>query len=408
MKIRTITVFIDPQSSSLEQVLPDLGRFASAASKAIEKTGFEVQTCRLATTPFPLWARPADQAAFPGLTARLAELASRQGFAYLALGPALPAEPDSYELIPAALAQADNLFFSGAMTTSAYGISTRAVTACANIIAECAKITADGFANLRFTALGNVQPGGPFFPAAYHTTGRPPAFALGMECADEILLAFQQAENLAQARDLLLARLEKKAATISAALQPLTSEYALEFLGFDFSSAPYPQDWCSAGAALEAVGVTRLGLHGSLAASAFLADTLKRGRWPQTGFNGLMLPVLEDNRLASRAAQGSLTIKDLLLYASVCGTGLDTVPLPGDSSPAQLAALLMDVAALSIRLDKPLTARLMPIPGKLAGDPIEFDFEFFASGRVMALQAEPLQDHLARQDMIDILPRMVI
>ena len=60
-----------------------------------------------------------------------------------------------------------------------------------------------------------------------------------------------------------------------------------------------------------------------------------------------MLPVLEDYTLAQRAAQGVLSVKDLLLYSAVCGTGLDTVPLPGDSSQEQLSALLLDVAALS-------------------------------------------------------------
>ena len=61
-------------------------------------------------------------------------------------------------------------------------------------------------------------------------------------------------------------------------------------------------------------------------------------------------------------------MKDLLLYSAVCGTGLDTVPLPGDVTADQLYALLLDLAFLSQRLDKPLTARLMPVPGKKAGD----------------------------------------
>ena len=87
-----------------------------------------------------------------------------------------------------------------------------------------------------------------------------------------------------------------------------------------------------------------------------------------SSFSGLMLPVLEDSVLAERAAEGTLTIKDLLLYSAVCGTGLDTVPLAGDINANQISSILMDLAALSLRLDKPLTARLMPIPGKKAGD----------------------------------------
>jgi len=77
-----------------------------------------------------------------------------------------------------------------------------------------------------------------------------------------------------------------------------------------------------------------------------------------------MLPVLEDSVLARRAEEGLLSIKDLLLYATICGTGLDTIPLAGDTTLEQLKAVIMDIAVLSVRLDKPLTARLMPIPGK--------------------------------------------
>jgi uncharacterized protein (UPF0210 family) len=84
----------------------------------------------------------------------------------------------------------------------------------------------------------------------------------------------------------------------------------------------------------------------------------------------------------------------------VCGTGLDTVPLPGDASSGQIAALLLDICALALRLDKPLTARLMPVPGKQAGDVTNFTFGFFANSRVMALKAEPLGKALGGSENI--------
>ena len=118
-----------------------------------------------------------------------------------------------------------------------------------------------------------------------------------------------------------------------------------------------------------------------------------------------MLPVLEDAVLASRAAEGFLSIKDLLLYSAVCGTGLDTVPLPGDIGPDQISSILLDLAALSLRLNKPLTARLMPIPGKTAGDPTEFDFEFFANSKVLAVESSGLGGVLEGDEVIDLGPR---
>jgi uncharacterized protein (UPF0210 family) len=96
-----------------------------------------------------------------------------------------------------------------------------------------------------------------------------------------------------------------------------------------------------------------------------------------------MLPVLEDAVLASRSKEDLYSVNELLLYSAVCGTGLDTVPLPGDVSVEELAGILLDVAGLAMRLDKPLTARLMPIPGAKAGDLTQFDFAYFANGRVL-------------------------
>jgi len=116
--------------------------------------------------------------------------------------------------------------------------------------------------------------------------------------------------------------------------------------------------------------------------------------------------VLEDTCLATRAAQGVLTVKDLLLYSAVCGTGLDTVPLPGDTTAGQMYAVLLDLAALSQRLDKPLTARLMPVPGKKAGDLTGFAFSYFANSRVLALESEPLTGLLAGADSLTLQPRL--
>jgi uncharacterized protein (UPF0210 family) len=115
-----------------------------------------------------------------------------------------------------------------------------------------------------------------------------------------------------------------------------------------------------------------------------------------------MLPVLEDSRLAQRAAQGTLSIKDLLLYSAVCGAGLDTVPLPGDISAGELAGILLDVAVLAQRLDKPLTARLMPVPGKKAGDRTDFEFAYFANSRVLPVESGSLTRSLAGDEVFYI------
>jgi uncharacterized protein (UPF0210 family) len=176
------------------------------------------------------------------------------------------------------------------------------------------------------------------------------------------------------------------------------------FGGIDFSLAPFPEDSRSLGEAMERLGVPAAGLHGSLAAAAFITSTLDRARYPRAGYNGMMLPVLEDSVLAKRAAEGVLSVSDLLVYSAVCGVGLDTVPIPGDTSEDQLSSILLDMAALSCRLQKPLAARLMPVPGKQAGDPTNFDFAYFANSRVMAVRAAALSGLLSGGNFMEISP----
>ncbi len=404
MKIRSITVFCSPGQPLNENVLGQAAQFIAAARPAFQGLGYEVQTARLVTPPYPLWL------GLPGLVdyaRQLYEKARLCGYEYLSLGPALPEYPDSYAAIPEVIAATRDVFFSGSMTDAAGAISLPAVRACAEIIWRCAGLEPNGFANLRFAALANVGPGSPFLPAAYHR-GEGLAFALATEAADLAVEAFR-APTVAEARSSLLQQVEQHAAALEEVGMLLEKDYGAVFGGVDFSLAPFPDVAHSSGAAMEALGVARLGEHGSLAAAALLAEAIDQAQFKHAGFSGLMLPVLEDTILAQRAAQGSLTVKDLLLYSAVCGTGLDTVPLPGDVTVEALQAVLLDVAVLACRLDKPLTARLMPIPGKQAGEATNFDFAFFANSKVMALDAGPLQGAFANSisQTIKLRPRHI-
>ena len=172
------------------------------------------------------------------------------------------------------------------------------------------------------------------------------------------------------------------------------------FGGVDLSLAPFPDDERSIAAALERLGVARFGASGTLFASAVLTSALGSTHIPRTGYSGLMLPVLEDSRLARRASEGLVTVDSLLLYAAVCGLGLDTVPLPGDTHSDELAAIILDMATLAARLDKPLTARLFPVPGAQAGDRTSFDFPYFANSRVLAVRGLGAADLLAKGHIV--------
>jgi uncharacterized protein (UPF0210 family) len=400
MKIRSITCFTDPHSP---RQLESLARLAEEGTQAFRAAGWEVQTTRLAARPFPGWLQTSRPNAAVQAVQRMEADAAGQGFAYLSIGPAHFTHLEDFALIPALISATRNTFVTAIMADAAGGVSLPAVRACGQIIAECAKITPDGFANLRFAALANVPAYTPFFPAAYHGD-EGMAFALAVECADAAVSAFQGASSLAEARAELLQTLNSAGQQLSQVAAGLSARFGAAFKGLDFSLAPFPEDCCSLAGAMQALGVDGVGLMGALTAGAILADTLDAGSWLRAGFNGLMLPVLEDSIMAAATAQ-ALTVKDLLLYSTVCGAGLDTVPLPGDASPEQLSALLLDVAALAVRLGKPLTARLMPVPGKSAGDTTEYDFGYFANGKIMALPARPLTGRLNGDETISLHPR---
>ena len=411
MKIRSITYFCNPQYPLDEKTLRQAATFLSDAKSAYEAAGYEVQTVRLATIPFPELLGEENIQRLPELTSQIDEIIQQLGIGYVSLGPALPGLPQSYEVIPDAIFVSRNVFFGGVMagsTDSKLSNSTiypAAIRACAEVIVKCAALEPNGFANLQFAALANVRAGAPFLPAAYHDSDEP-AFAIATESADLAVHAFENAKTLEDGRNALVSEITRHGQAISQIAQSILSGLHLpRFNGIDFSLAPFPDDAQSLGNAVEKMGVPRIGLHGSLAAAAILTEAIDRADFPHTGFSGFMQPVLEDSILAKRVEEGTLTIKDALLYSAVCGTGLDTIPLPGNITAELLVPLLLDLSALALRLDKPLTARLMPIPGKKAGDETNFDFAFFAPSRVMRLESAPLNSPFNQNEVLQIRKR---
>lgn len=404
MRIRSITYFLDPAQNPGKLIFPVIRAHKNALKKDLASAGFEVQSVRLATTPFPYWLNlENEQVAFQKIN-DLCSHAQESGFDYLSLGPC-PVDACSVEsIIPAILAVSEILFLSMQLADLQGKLSLPAIHSCAAVIKQVANLEADGFANLRFAALANVKPFTPFFPAAYGASGEL-AFSLAMECADTALNTFEQAPDVNSGCQALCSTFEEQAMKMESVIGKIRSQSPISFKGFDFSLAPFPEDWCSFGKALETMGVGAIGSAGSLAAAAILASALDSGKWKKVGFNGLMMPILEDNVLAARSGAGILSIYDVLQYSSVCGTGLDTVPLPGDIEVEKIQALLLDIAALGMRLNKPLTARLMPIPGKKAGDAVEFNFSYFAKGKVLDFSYSGLGHPLTAGNKIDIKPR---
>lgn len=387
MDIRSLTGFlslVDPLSSSALEPMHDLARAARAEFPA---AGFPLQTVRLATQPITEIA-PRDLTRF----ARDLEAACKANeIDYAALGAPRAdqrhAPLDLIDDIPAALAGTENIFASVQIASLEYGINLRAVHSAARAIRALSNLIPDGFGTFRFAALANCPPHSPFFPVAVQQ-GSQPAFAIATEGAPLAVEAFSDAQNLDEARSRLVQAVESAGKSIARIATELAGRSGFRFAGIDFSLAPFPEESKSIGTAIERLLGVQFGEHGTLFAAAFITDCLNRAVFPRVGFSGLMLPVLEDATLAARS--NLYTLDSLLLYSSVCGTGLDTIPLPGDTSADALAAILLDLATLAVKLNKPLTARLIPIAGLKAGDKTQYNFQYFANAQVLFPRARAL------------------
>jgi hypothetical protein len=389
MKIRSVTAFTNITWPLDEGTIAGVGRFLTDARLRFIDAGVDVQTVRLATPPFLDVIGDPDTAVLLDFARSLEALADKYKIDFVSIGPVVATTPlallMSIHALPELIAQTDKIFSGVLFAADNSGLNLAAAHAFAQTVQKVAQTTPNGFGNLRLAALANVPPGVPFFPAAYYQGG-PVCFALATEAADLAVSAFSRARSLTDARKRLIKAIEDAAAEVLDVVDGLVDDHQVRFKGIDFSLAPYPDQAISIGAAIESLGVDSFGGSGTVFATAFLTQSIRQATIPHTGFSGVMLPVVEDKILAQRAAEGSFSVNDLLLYSAVCGTGLDTVPIPGNTSPDEMAAIFLDLAALAVALDKPLTARLMPIPGRAVGQKVAFDFEYFANSRVLPVK----------------------
>lgn len=400
MKIRAITLGVNLEIPFRPTALAPAGDFMRAAKEAFEDSGFEIQTTRLATQPLEqLWGAPAGQDAIP-TAAALEQACLDHGIDYVSLGTVL-SKPGRQliPIIPDVIAATERCFLSVSVASREAGIDLAAIRGAALAIKRISEVTPEGFGNHRFAALANCPPNIPFFPGAYHAGGRE-VFTLGLESADLAVEAFQAAASLEDARARLVRAVEGVAARLQAVGDRLADEHGIAFGGIDFSTAPFPVPEVSTANAVEQLGVDKFGASGTLFAAACITDSLRRSSLRRAGYCGLFLPVLEDSVLAGRNTEGLFTLDSLLLYSAVCGTGLDTIPLPGDVSVEELASIVLDVATLAVVLDKPLTCRLMPIPGRKAGEMTNFAFPFFANTRVVSAKGLASERIVAKNETV--------
>jgi uncharacterized protein (UPF0210 family) len=357
--------------------------FLAAARRRFEEAGYVVQTTRVALNPLLVGASAAARAdAIPKLVA-LDALAAAHG-AMISIGPVFSAG-DVDESIGAwalQVARATKVMsFSGSVASAVHGVHREAVVMAAQVISALTDAGGGGIANFRFAAAACVPAGTPFFPVAYHEG--PPSLAVGLESPNLVRQAFTGATAPADASERLRALLDAELHPIEKLAQAVAEQGKRHYIGMDTSPAPGRDS--SIGLALETLTGHPFGSASTLQACAAVTAAIKSVAVKTCGYSGLMLPILEDPVLAERVTEGRIKLSDLLLYSTVCGTGLDVVPVPGDAAPEDLARVIGDVATLAVRLKKPLSARLFTVPGKKAGEHVEFTDPLLCPSKVMSL-----------------------
>ena len=382
-KIRTITAGINLKSTTDLVTVESAISFLQRTQKKFEDEGYEIQTLRIATQPFPEYLKGKTRREALADLKKIDEVVVARGV-LLSIGPVITDDRHDPEFALWAtqlVKETRNINFSVTVASPGRGIHSQTALTAAEAIVAIAATSPGGEGNFRFTAAANCLAGTPFFPVAYHQG--PDAFSIGLESPGLLQEAFEQSRDIQEAKAKLKTLLESELGPVEKLAVGVARDENRQYLGIDVSPAPSKE--ASIGAAIEALTRVPFGSASTLAACAAITDVLHSLSIKTCGYSGLMLPVLEDPVLAQRAAEGRYSVRELLLYSSVCGTGLDVVPLAGDTPANELAALIRDVAALSTKLHKPLSARLFPVPGKKAGERAEFNNPFLTSSVVMKL-----------------------
>lgn len=384
-RIRTLTVGVSISRYSDTQAIESALDFLAQTRRKFEDAGYLVQTIRVALNALLLGTPAAARRDAVPMLVGLDKLAAAHG-AVISIGPAFGADdsdPNIGEWAAQLARQTKVLSFSGAVASPARGLYREAVEMAARVTVALSTAGGGGIANFRFAAAACIPAGTPFFPVAYHEGST--SLAVGLETPNLVQQVFAQTKDPVRASEQLRVLLSARLQPIENLARNCAEQGKRRYLGIDTSPAPGRDS--SIGLALETLTGQPFGTASTLQACAAVTAAIKSVEVLTCGYSGLMLPILEDPVLANRVIEGRIKISDLLLYSTVCGTGLDVVPVPGDASPQQLTRVIGDVATLAVRLKKPLSARLFMVPGKKAGEPVEFSDPLLCPSKVMSLDA---------------------
>jgi len=371
-KVRAITGFITIDPKSYPAQIQETVTFLSRVRDAVKAAGYDVAGIRISTQPFPEFTRGLTRADALAVLRGIGDLAGTLRFSPN-IGPAMLTDiddPASADLLTEVLSAPGNRLNANIIVADDDGIHWNAVRQAARIIKTVGERSAHGQGNFNFAAIAMLKPYGPFYPGAWHPGGGPRSFAIGLESANVVMEVFEREHDPRTAGTILTNALAVHARAVEGAAMKTAAGSGWTYAGIDPTPAPGGQ--VSIGAAIESFIGAPFGSPGTETAAGIITRAVKDVPVKQTGYSGLMIPVLEETVLTRRWTEGTYGLDSILAYSAVCAGGVDTVPLAGDTSEAAIARIIGDVATLAFKWNKPLAARLLPAPGKKAGEMTEF------------------------------------
>jgi len=367
------------------------GNLVKVCNRIGEKYGIPVVNKRIAVSPVAVFGAPFSASQLVELAKALDKAAKEVGVDFIGGFTALVekgiANGDRalIEAIPHALAETERVCSSVNVASTRAGINMDAVLTMGKTIKKAAELTsaADGLACAKLCVFANIPEDIPFMAGAYLGIGEADAVInVGVSGPGVVKKAIDRARASDPDIDLghiaeLIKHTSYKVTRIGELIgREVAANLKIRFGVVDLSLAPTPNVGDSVGEIFQSLGLLSIGVPGSTAALALLNNAVKTGGAFASshvgGLSGAFIPVSEDLNISESASAGYLTIEKLEALTSVCSVGLDMVAIPGDTSEDTIAAIIADEMAIGVINKKTTAARLIPVPGKNAGDSAHF------------------------------------
>ena len=391
--IRSLTIGLPVGDRSSFNIETGVGELLKNAATELGGLGIEVRTARFSLPP--VGSKGETEGSVLSILRWVDRLSDLTGVRWFCLPFDFISEGPRRERLQIALeiiGQFPKLFVN-IMAADREKLSVPAINDAAALVLKISKKSNNGFDNFRVGVSCGCPPNSPFFPCSHHE-GEGLTFSFALETTN---IALKLADDMGPRpeidgyRDALIEHLTPFYSRIQEAGDRIAAKSKCQFGGIDASFAPFPDGRMSVGALVEKLSGMPIGSHGSVFITGLLTDAIRAALLASSatpiGFNGVMYSILEDNVLASANNRRSISLDALLALSSMCGCGIDMVPIPGASFPEEISSLMLDVAAMSLSLKKPLGVRVLPIPGRAANEFTHFNLDFLCDSRVIGLTA---------------------